>query len=110
MLSLSVWTLSTLVSPARQRSCLPSPPPVSAQVMGVTAARLGWGRQVGLPLVCCLCSLLASFEELLPPLFQSPLSCEDTKGLISCYNNIHHLRLHLAGLFIPPQIMDLPAR
>ena len=63
----------------------------------------------GFPRSAPLRSLLASFEELLPSLLCHPLGCEDTKRLISCYNNTHHLPLHLARLFILSQIMDLPA-
>lgn len=58
----------------------------------------GAGRW-GFPWSVLLCFLLASFEELLLPLLYRPLSCKDTKRLISCYNNIHHLPLHLAKLF-----------
>ena len=109
MLSRFAWPLSISLPPAPGGKQPTWPPPVSAQGMEVTAAGPGWGREGVFPWSAPICFLLASFEELLPPLLRCPLGCEDTRRLISCYNNTHQLPLHLARLFIPSQIMDLPA-
>ena len=98
---------ASLCSHPQQESSLSGPNPSQPKVWKSRLLDQDGARE--LSLVCPPYLLLASSEELLPPLLHRPLGWEDTKSLISCYNNAHHLPLHLAKLFIPFRLMDLPA-